>query len=175
MVREKCIEGAGIGVRYGIGNSSLGPLLVAATERGICTITFGAPAAELVADLQARFPKARLTEDLPGLSSWLSEVASLADSPDKAFALPLDPMGTPFQQRVWRALREIPPGATVTYRDLAAGLGHPKSTRAVARACATNAIAMAIPCHRVVRTDGTLGGYRWGIERKRELLEREKR
>lgn len=160
-------------IRYALGASSLGPLLIASTERGICAITFGAPPEELVADLRLRFPKAELTGSAADLDGWIAAVAAFAESPGRPWALPLDPVGTPFQQRVWTTLREIPPGTTVTYRELAHRVGQPKAVRAVARACATNAIALAIPCHRVVRTDGTLGGYRWGMPRKKALLERE--
>lgn len=165
--------GRGAEIRFAVGECSLGPILVAATERGICAIQFGEDAEALVRGLQDRFPKARLLGADPGFERWVAEVVGLVEAPGKGLDLPLDVRGTAFQQRVWRALREIPVGRTATYAEVAAAIGAPKAVRAVARACAANPAAVAIPCHRVVRTDGSLSGYAWGVERKRALLDRE--
>jgi AraC family transcriptional regulator of adaptative response/methylated-DNA-[protein]-cysteine methyltransferase len=164
---------AGLRIRFAIANSYLGSVLVAATERGICTIEFGDTPEALRARLAARFPRASLVDDDPDFASWIEEVLALMENPSRDFDLPLDIQGTAFQQRVWRALRAIPPGSTATYGAIARRIGRPSATRAVAHACASNAIAVAIPCHRVVGGDGNLKGYRWGIERKRALLDRE--
>jgi AraC family transcriptional regulator, regulatory protein of adaptative response / methylated-DNA-[protein]-cysteine methyltransferase len=163
-------------IRYAVVRSYLGPVLVAATGRGICAIEFG-PSAKVLRDrLRARFPKATLRGPDPGLRQAMAGVLSLLDDPrGRRPALPLDVEGTSFQRRVWRALSRIPAGTTATYAEIAARVGSPKAARAVARACAANPVAVAIPCHRVVRADGGPGGYRWGIERKKKLLEREAR
>ncbi len=165
--------GEGTTIRFAVGQCSLGPILVAATERGVCAIQFGDDPETLVRDLQDRFPKARLIGGDEEFEQWVARVVGLVEAPGQALDLPLDVRGTAFQQRVWQALREIPPGATASYAQIAARLGAPKAVRAVAQACAANVLAVAIPCHRVVRTDGALSGYRWGVERKRALLERE--
>lgn len=164
-------------IRFAIGQCSLGAILVAASERGVCAILLGDAPEVLVQDLQDRFPKAELIGGDAGFEQWVAAVVGLVeqpgDSPGVGFDLPLDIRGTAFQQRVWQALRGIPAGTTVSYTELARRIGAPKAVRAVASACAANALAVAIPCHRVVRTDGNLSGYRWGVARKRALLERE--
>lgn len=153
--------------------SSLGPILVAATGRGICMIEFG-DEAELVGRLSARFPGAELTPGDAGFAELVGRVVALVDAPGSTTVdLPLDIRGTAFQERVWRALTQIPAGETVSYAALAERIGQPRAARAVARACAGNGIAVAIPCHRVVRGDGDISGYRWGVARKRALLDRE--
>jgi AraC family transcriptional regulator of adaptative response/methylated-DNA-[protein]-cysteine methyltransferase len=165
--------GEGEIIRFGVGQTSLGGLLVAATSVGICAVFLGDDPDALVDDLQQRFSSAELVGGDDGFEQWMARVAGWIDQPGAAWDLPLDLRGTAFQLRVWQALREIPPGRTATYAEIAAKLGCPSATRAVAGACAANKIAVAIPCHRVIRTGGGLSGYRWGIERKRELLRRE--
>jgi AraC family transcriptional regulator of adaptative response/methylated-DNA-[protein]-cysteine methyltransferase len=155
-------------LRYSVEKSSLGLVLAAASEKGVCSILLGDDRELLVTELQRRFPKARLTEG----NAALAQILAFIETPCE-LALPLDLRGTAFQQRVWQALREIPAGSTLSYAQVAEKIGSPKSVRAVAGACAANAIAVAIPCHRVVRSDGNLSGYRWGVERKRALLDRE--
>lgn len=165
--------GVGASIRFGVGECSLGSLLVAATEKGVCAIFLGDDPDQLVCELQDRFPRATLVGGDEHFEQWMAKVVAMVDVPGAGVDLPLDVRGTAFQQRVWQALRNIPMGSTTTYAKLAAAMGAPKAVRAVARACATNPLAIAIPCHRVVRTDGALSGYRWGVERKRKLLERE--
>ncbi|MDP2229248.1 MAG: bifunctional DNA-binding transcriptional regulator/O6-methylguanine-DNA methyltransferase Ada [Moraxellaceae bacterium] len=165
--------GVGAVIRFAIGECSLGAILVAQSERGICAILLGDDAEALAHDLQDRFPKAELVAGDDGFEALVAEVVGLVETPARGLNLPLDIRGTAFQQRVWLALRDIPPGSTASYADIAARIGSPKAVRAVAGACAANALAVAIPCHRVVRTDGALSGYRWGVERKRALLARE--
>jgi len=165
--------GKGETIRFAIGQSSLGGLLVASTAAGVCAILLGEDPQELLEDLQRRFPKAELVGGDRGYEKMVAQVAGHMEQPGEPWKLPLDIRGTSFQLRVWKALQEIPPGSTATYAEIAAKLGEPKAVRAVAGACAANKIAIAIPCHRVVRTDGGLSGYRWGVERKRELLDRE--
>jgi len=160
-------------IRFAVGECSLGSVAVAATERGVCAVLLGDDPEELVHDLERRFSKARLVGGDEEFESLVSKVVGLVEAPSLAVDLPLDVRGTAFQQRVWRALRAVPPGTTTTYSKLARAIGSPRAVRAVARACADNPLAVAIPCHRVVRKDGALAGYRWGIERKRELLSRE--
>ena len=160
-------------IRYAIGACSLGAILVATTSGGICAILLGDDPHALATDLQRRFPQARLSVAASELDSVVARTAGLVDAPHIAFDLPLDIGGTAFQQRIWQALRQIPAGRTVSYAELAAIAGVPKGARAVAGACAANALAVAIPCHRVVRSDGALSGYRWGVSRKQALLERE--
>jgi len=160
-------------IRFAIAQCSLGALLVARSERGVCAISLGDDADALVRDLQDRFPKADLVGGDREFEQWVARVVGFVEAPRIGLDLPLDVRGTAFQQRVWQALRAIPPGETVSYAELASRIGAPKSVRAVAGACAANAIAVAIPCHRVVRNDGALSGYRWGVERKRALLARE--
>ena len=165
--------GGGETVRFAIGQTSLGAILVAATEKGIAAIQFADDPDALLRDLQDRFPKARLVGGDAEFERLVARVVGSVENPALGFDLPLDVRGTAFQQRVWQALRDIPAGTTASYSDIAARLGAPKAVRAVAGACAANDIAVAIPCHRVVRNDGALSGYRWGVERKRALLERE--
>jgi len=148
-------------------------VLVAATGQGVCAILLGDDPDALVQDLQRRFSNAQLVGGDAQFEQLVAKVIELVESPGQGCTLPLDVRGTAFQQRVWQALREIPPGSTVSYSQVAEQIGEPKAVRAVAQACASNAVAVAIPCHRVVRRDGGLSGYRWGIERKRALLERE--
>ena len=147
--------------------------MVAATDRGICAITLGDRPGELERDLKARFPQARLVRGSGTFERTVRRVVALVEDPTRDIALPLDVRGTAFQQRVWAALRAIPAGETASYTDVARRIGSPRAVRGVARACAANPAAVVIPCHRVLRQDGGLGGYRWGLERKRDLLERE--
>ncbi len=165
--------GPGELIQHATGNSTLGAVLVAWTGRGVCAILLGDDPASLASDLQARFPRARhQPADAEG-SDWVSQAVALVDAPGTSPALPLDIQGTAFQRRVWEVLRSIPAGTTLSYADVAARLGNPSAVRAVAGACAANKLAVAIPCHRVVASDGTLAGYRWGVGRKRVLLQRE--
>ena len=166
--------GAGMEIRFAVGQCSLGAILVAATAKGICAILMGDDAELLVHDLQDRFPAARLDGADAGFAATVADVVGFIEAPGIGLALPLDVRGTAFQQRVWDALRQIPTGSTVSYTALAAAIGLPGGARAVAGACAANPAAVAIPCHRVVRNDGGLSGYRWGIERKQALLDRER-
>ena len=165
--------GAGTEIRFAVGQCSLGTILVAASERGVCAISLGDDPDVLVRELEDRFANAHLIGADAAYDAMIAKVVGYVDNPALGIDLPLDIRGTAFQRRVWQALQEIPQGSTVTYTDIAKGIGAPKSVRAVARACATNILAIAIPCHRVVRTDGSLSGYRWGVERKRELLKKE--
>ena len=165
--------GQGVEIRFAVGECSLGSILVAATDKGVCAILLGDDPDALTRDLQDRFPKAELTGGDPAFQAMVAQVVGLVEAPGQGLDLPLDIGGTAFQQRVWQALRAIPAGKTASYADIARAIGEPKAVRAVARACGANALAIAIPCHRVVRSDGSLSGYRWGVERKRELLTRE--
>jgi AraC family transcriptional regulator of adaptative response/methylated-DNA-[protein]-cysteine methyltransferase len=165
--------GRGARIRFAIGACSLGAILVAATEHGICAILMGDDPDLLARDLQDRFPQAELVGAEPEFEHSVAKVIALVESPGIGLDLPLDVRGTAFQRRVWQALREVPAGVTVSYAELAARVGLSGGARAVAGACAANPVAVAIPCHRVVRTDGALSGYRWGVERKLALLERE--
>ncbi len=165
--------GANIEIRFAIGECSLGSILVAQSQRGVCAILLGDDPDALARDLQDRFPHARLIGGDAGFERLVARVVGLIEAPALGLDLPLDLRGTAFQQRVWQALREIPVGAKASYSDVARRIGAPKSVRAVARACGANALAVMIPCHRVVRHDGALSGYRWGVERKHALLERE--
>lgn len=161
-------------IAYATGPSPIGKILAARSPIGFCAILIGADADVLEQDLADRFPGKVLVEDEPALRDDLVAIARFIETPGIGLDLALDMRhGTPFQQRVWEVLRTIPCGATITYTALARRLGEPNGARAVATACAANAIALGIPCHRVVRADGTLSGYRWGIERKRALLDRE--
>lgn len=160
-------------IRFAVGQCSLGAILVAQTERGICAILIGDEPEPLVEDLQNRFPNADFIGGDKAFEKLVAEVIGFVEAPGLGLNLPLDIRGTAFQQRVWQALREIPAGTTASYTEIANRIGAPKAFRAVALACAANAIAVAIPCHRVVRNDGGLSGYRWGVERKRILLETE--
>lgn len=165
--------GTGAAMRFAVGECSLGAILVAATEQGVCAILLGDDPEALVRDLQDRFPNAQLRGGEANFEHLVATVVGFVEAPACGLDLPLDIRGTAFQQRVWQALRAIPVGATASYADIAQHIGAPRAVRAVAQACAANALAVAIPCHRVVRHDGTLGGYRWGVERKRALLARE--
>lgn len=166
--------GTGETIRFAVGECSLGSILVAASEKGICAISLGDDPNKLCEELQDRFSKARLIGDDVKFGGVVARVVGFVEAPCLGLDLPLDVRGTAFQQRVWQALRGIPAGSTAGYAQVAASIGSPKSVRAVASACAANTIAVAIPCHRVLRTDGTLSGYRWGVERKRSLLQLEK-
>jgi AraC family transcriptional regulator of adaptative response/methylated-DNA-[protein]-cysteine methyltransferase len=165
--------GAGTAVRFAVGQCSLGAILVGATQQGICAIELGDEPQALVRALQDRFPKAELIGGDAAFERWVARVIGLVEAPGLGLDLPLDVRGTAFQQRVWQALRDIPAGSTASYAEIAERIGAPSSVRAVAQACAANPLAVAIPCHRVVRRDGGLSGYRWGVERKQALLERE--
>lgn len=165
--------GAETVIRFAIGQCSLGAILVAASEIGVCAILLGDDPDALARDLQDRFPRAQLIGGDGDFEQWVASVVSLIEAPRIGLDLPLDVRGTAFQQRVWQALRNVPAGETASYRDIAERIGAPSSMRAVAQACGANALAVAIPCHRVVRQDGALSGYRWGVERKRALLARE--
>ena len=160
-------------IRCAVGASSLGSVLVAATQKGICAIALGDNPAQLKRDLKARFPHASVIEGDAAFERLVARVIALVEAPARAVSLPLDVRGTAFQQRVWEVLRQIPAGSTASYTEVARRIGSPRAVRGVAAACAANPTAIAIPCHRVVRSDGTLAGYRWGLERKRALLERE--
>jgi len=160
-------------IRVAIGECSLGSILVARTARGICAISLGDNPETLARELKDRFPQARLISDDAEFAALVARVAGFVEAPGVGLDLPLDVRGTAFQRRVWEALREIPPGSTTSYAEIAERIGAPKSVRAVARACGANTLAVAIPCHRVVRQDGNLSGYRWGVQRKQALLERE--
>ncbi|SCY03991.1 AraC family transcriptional regulator, regulatory protein of adaptative response / methylated-DNA-[protein]-cysteine methyltransferase [Nitrosospira sp. Nl5] len=160
-------------IRFAIGESSLGSILVAQSQRGICAILLGGDPDQLARDLQDSFPRANLIGGDEDFELLVAKVVGFIEAPGIGLDLPLDVRGTAFQQRVWQALREIPVGQTASYIDIAKRIGSPKAVRAVAQACAANALAVAIPCHRVVRNDGALSGYRWGVERKRALLQKE--
>jgi len=161
-------------ITYAIGQSAIGTILAARSPIGVCAILIGSDADALEQDLADRFPGKMLVEDKAALRGDLAAIARFIETPGAGLDLPLDMRhGTPFQQRVWEVLRAVPCGATITYTALARRLGRPNGARAVATACAANAIALGIPCHRVIRADGTLSGYRWGIERKRALLDKE--
>ncbi len=165
--------GADADIRYAIGQSSLGLVLVAASARGVCAILFGDEPQSLERDLAKQFPRARLNGSDGDFKRLAAKVIRFVENPSLGLDLPLDIRGTAFQHRVWEALRRIPPGSTASYAEIAKAIGAPKATRAVARACATNRIAVAIPCHRVIGSDGSLTGYAGGIDRKRALLAKE--
>ncbi len=165
--------GAGTVIRFAVGQCSLGAILVAQSERGICAILLGDDPDALARDLQDRFPRAQIVGGDRGFERLVAQVVGFVEAPSIGLNLPLDVRGTAFQERVWRTLAEIPAGTTVSYTQIAERIGRPRAVRAVAQACGANHIAVAIPCHRVVRRDGDLAGYRWGVARKRELLQRE--
>jgi AraC family transcriptional regulator of adaptative response/methylated-DNA-[protein]-cysteine methyltransferase len=167
--------GANTSIRFAVGECSLGTILVAVSARGVCAILLGDDPQALINDLEDRFPQAELIGGDAEFEQTVAKVVGLVEAPGLGLDLPLDVRGTAFQQRVWRALCEIPAGTTVSYTDIAQRIGSPRAVRAVAQACAANALAVAIPCHRVVRNDGALSGYRWGISRKLALIERESR
>jgi AraC family transcriptional regulator, regulatory protein of adaptative response / methylated-DNA-[protein]-cysteine methyltransferase len=160
-------------IRFAVGECSLGSILVAATDRGVCAILLGDEPGSLVRDLQDQFPKAQLIGGDNQFEQLVATVVGFVEAPALGLDLPLDVRGTAFQQRVWQALRTIPPGSTASYKEISERIGAPKAVRAVAQACAANPLAVAIPCHRVVHIDGTPSGYRWGVERKLALLGRE--
>ncbi len=161
-------------IRFATATSALGPVIVAGTRRGVCAVEFGESRNELLRLIQARFPGAVLQSAGKAFESWLSALLTFIETPQAGLDLPLDIQGTAFQQRVWNALLKIPAGETMTYSELARRLGMPRGARAVASAIAANRIALAVPCHRVIRKDGDLADYRWGVARKRDLLAREK-
>jgi AraC family transcriptional regulator of adaptative response/methylated-DNA-[protein]-cysteine methyltransferase len=165
--------GAHTTIRFAVGECSLGSILVAASHRGICAVALGDDPDALARDLQDRFPRADLTPGDRAFERTVAAVIAFVDAPQRGFHLPLDVRGTAFQERVWKALREIPAGQTSTYTEIAARIGAPAAVRGVASACAANPVAVVIPCHRVISKDGKLSGYRWGIERKRALLDAE--
>jgi AraC family transcriptional regulator, regulatory protein of adaptative response / methylated-DNA-[protein]-cysteine methyltransferase len=165
----------GQSIRYASAESSLGWVLVAATDRGLCSIELGDSPEDLANRLVERFPNAQLAGDDPAFAEQLRQVVAMVEAPGRGLDLPLDVRGTAFQRLVWDALRTIPVGSTATYAEVAQTIGRPSAVRAVARACASNELAVVIPCHRVIRGDGGLGGYRWGIDRKRALLDGEKK
>jgi AraC family transcriptional regulator of adaptative response/methylated-DNA-[protein]-cysteine methyltransferase len=165
--------GAGAAIRFAVAEGSLGSVLVAASDQGVCAISLGDDPDALVKELQDRFPKAELIGGDEDFERVVAQVIGFIEAPRTGLDLPLDVRGTAFQQKVWQALREIPAGSTASYAEIAERIGAPKAVRAVAQACAANALAVAIPCHRVLRRDGDLSGYRWGVQRKSALLERE--
>jgi AraC family transcriptional regulator of adaptative response/methylated-DNA-[protein]-cysteine methyltransferase len=167
-------RGAGETIRFAVGQSQLGAILVASSERGVVAILLGDDAEALVRDLQDRFSQATLIGADPAYERLVAQVVGFVEDPRKSVDLPLDVRGTAFQQRVWKALREIPAGTTASYSEIAKRIGASKSARAVGAACSANPLAVAIPCHRVVRNDGSNSGYAWGVRRKRELLQRER-
>jgi len=165
--------GAGMQIGYTVANTSLGKVLVAATERGVSAVYLGENEKSLVEELHKEYANAEIVRAAAGNESWLSEIVRRVEGNAPSVDLPLDVQATAFQRRVWRELQKIPRGTTRTYTQVARALGKPQSVRAVARACATNPVSIVVPCHRVIRTDGTLAGYRWGLQRKQKLLERE--
>lgn len=174
MTPSKYQQGADeIEIRFAVKPSWLGWVLVAATTKGICAINLGDNEETLIEQLQNQFPNAQINDSDSTFDSWIEQVITFIDMPQQGLNLPLDIQGTAFQQRVWKVLQDIPLGSTASYAQIAEHIGNPKAVRAVARACATNKLAIAIPCHRVVGSDNSLKGYRWGREYKRALLERE--
>jgi AraC family transcriptional regulator, regulatory protein of adaptative response / methylated-DNA-[protein]-cysteine methyltransferase len=167
--------GKGMNISYTIADSSMGRVLVAGTERGISAVYLGDKDSDLAAALREEYPQAEIHTIAEGKSKWVRAIVAHLDKTNSPLDLPTDVAGTAFQRRVWQALREIPLGATRTYSDVARAIGQPSAIRAVGHACATNPTSIVVPCHRVIRTDGTLGGYRWGLQRKKSLLEKERR
>lgn len=157
-------------IGYAIAESSLGWLLVAATQQGVCSVMLGGSESDLLGELQQKFPRARIKRDNQTLRSQVEALLDCLSGNPSPLNMPLDEQGTAFQRRVWQELRRIPRGETISYSELANRIGRPKAVRAVASACARNPVAIVTPCHRVVRLNGALGGYRWGVERKRRLL-----
>jgi AraC family transcriptional regulator, regulatory protein of adaptative response / methylated-DNA-[protein]-cysteine methyltransferase len=166
--------GAGEEIRTAFADCPFGRLLIGATDTGVCFLGFAEPDDALMGDLRKRFPRAHITADNAGLRATVDAVLAFLEEPKQSLDLPLDLRGTAFQQRVWRTLCQIPPGKTRTYGEVARLMEQPKAVRAVARSCATNPVALAVPCHRVIGQDGKLTGYRWGVPRKKALLERER-
>jgi AraC family transcriptional regulator, regulatory protein of adaptative response / methylated-DNA-[protein]-cysteine methyltransferase len=160
-------------IRFAISQNFLGRMLVASSEKGVCAVLLGDNARALIADLHSRFPKAKLRRGDAELEASVARIALAIETPESTLSVSLDPRGTALQQRIWRALREIPMGSTASYQEIARNLDMSITAQAVAEACAANAIAILVPCHRVVRRDGSLAGYRWGIKRKRALLQKE--
>jgi AraC family transcriptional regulator of adaptative response/methylated-DNA-[protein]-cysteine methyltransferase len=171
LAAPRAAESAPGPVRFSVGQSTLGHVLVAETDEGVRAVLIGDSIADLQRDLRRRFPGA---ESAPARADLVESVIDYIEHPATADEPPLDIAGTPFQREVWRALREVPAGETTTYAELARRIGRPSAVRAVAGAVAANPVAVLVPCHRVIRSDGSLSGYRWGVERKRELLAREK-
>jgi AraC family transcriptional regulator of adaptative response/methylated-DNA-[protein]-cysteine methyltransferase len=165
--------GANTVIHFAVAECSLGSILVAKSERGVCAVLMGDDPLQLARDLQDQFPKADLVGDESGYEDLVAKVIGLIERPGVGLDLPLGIRGTAFQRRVWKALQQIPVGTTASYADIAKVIGMPKAVRAVAQACGANTLAVAIPCHRVIRNDGTHSGYRWDVERKRALLDRE--
>jgi AraC family transcriptional regulator of adaptative response/methylated-DNA-[protein]-cysteine methyltransferase len=165
--------GSGETIRFALGECSLGSILVGATGKGVCSILLGDTPESLLQMFQEQFPNAELVGGENDFDAWVARVVAYIDAPGSELNLPLDIRGTAFQQRVWKALGKIPMGQTASYADIAKAIGAPASMRAVAQACGANKLAVVIPCHRVVRSDGGLSGYRWGVERKQALLDRE--
>ncbi len=176
-MKPKTFRAGGIGVviRFAVGESWLGPILVAVSDKGVCAILLGDDPTQLVHDLEDQFPEAKLIGGDADFEEFVAKVVGFVEMPSIGLDLPLDIRGTAFQRRVWEALRKIPAGSTVSYAEIAERIGQPKSVRAVAQACGANALAVAIPCHRVVRANGSLSGYRWGVARKERLLRRERK
>ena len=166
--------GRGARIRFAVGQSQLGAILVAQSARGICAIFLGEDPGALLRELQDQFPQAELVGADAAFEQLVAQVVGFVEQPALGLALPLDVRGTAFQERVWQALREIPAGSTASYAEIAERIGQPRAVRAVAQACGANRLAVAIPCHRVVRRDGDISGYRWGVERKQQLLQRER-
>jgi len=167
--------GEGMKIGFTVGNTTLGKVLVASTDRGVSAVYLGEQERDLVSALRDEYPKAELLRADNGHDDWLNEILHRVEGSAPSIDLPLDVQATAFQRRVWNELQKIPRGTTRTYTQVARALGKPRSVRAVARACATNPVSIIVPCHRVIRTDGTLAGYRWGLQRKQKLLEREAR
>jgi AraC family transcriptional regulator of adaptative response/methylated-DNA-[protein]-cysteine methyltransferase len=167
--------GRGMKISYTIADSSLGRVLVATTDRGISAVSLGDNDAQLAAELRKEYPNAEIRRSASGTSRWMRRIIRGLAGPQPELDLPTDVVATVFQRRVWETLRNIPYGTTRTYSEIARALGQASATRAVARACATNPVAIVVPCHRVIRSDGSLGGYRWGLQRKKALLDRERR
>ncbi len=173
--KEYRAGGAGITIHYGVAECFLGWIIVAATDRGICAIDFGDDPTNLPRQLQDRFPQAKVTKAGPGFTRLIEKVVDFIKAPRDNFDIPLDIQGTAFQQQVWSILRQIEPGQTMSYTEVAEKIGNPNAVRAVAAACASNKLAVVIPCHRVISKDGKLSGYRWGVERKKMLIDNEKK
>ena len=171
---EPVTDTLNVDIHYTVGTSSLGFVQVAQTVAGVCSIILGDSEADMLRELEERFPGKRLGKRETDSQGWASKIVDYIESPIGAFQVPLDLTGTAFQREVWSALCEIPAGSTLSYTEVAHKIGRPKAVRAVAGACAGNKIAVVIPCHRVVRNDGSISGYRWGVERKRVLLDRER-
>jgi len=167
--------GAGMRIQFDIVDSPLGRLLAAYTERGVCAVRLGSDDHALEAEFRAEFDRAEIHRAGSTMHEWISAIVSSIEGAAAASSVPVDARGTAFQWRVWNALQQIPRGTTLSYTDVANRIGQPNAVRAVARACATNPVALVVPCHRVIREDGSLGGYRWGLERKEQLLSMEKR